>query len=116
MKIDKTKLLIAIGSLMKVESIAECSHPIGAFCNTFDLHKAMIDLKNQLSVFFRVAVLHRSYCMTREHQTNRPQTNQRRHEEEKQREIIAKLERTPINTQQNKDQIDKNSSGSNDKQ
>ena len=31
-KIDKTKDL----SLMKVESIAECS--LGAFCNTFDLH------------------------------------------------------------------------------
>ena len=30
-KIDKTN-----GSLMKVESIAECS--LGAFCNTFDLH------------------------------------------------------------------------------
>ena len=28
---DKTKVLIANGSLMKVESIA-------AFCNTFDLH------------------------------------------------------------------------------
>ena len=35
-KIDKTKILITIGSLMKVESIAECS--LGAFCNTFDLH------------------------------------------------------------------------------
>ena len=30
-KIDKTKVLMANGSLMKVESIAEC-------CNTFDLH------------------------------------------------------------------------------
>ena len=35
-KIDKTKLLKANGSLMKVECIADCSH--GAFCNTFDLH------------------------------------------------------------------------------
>ena len=35
-KIDKTKVLIAIGSLMKVESIAECSKR--AFCNTYDLH------------------------------------------------------------------------------
>ena len=34
--IDKTKFLIANGSLMKIESIAECS--LGAFCNTFDLH------------------------------------------------------------------------------
>ena len=35
-KIDKTKVLKTNDSLMKVESIAECSH--GAFCNTFDLH------------------------------------------------------------------------------
>ena len=35
-KIDKTKILMTNGSLMKVESIAECS--LGAFCNTFDLH------------------------------------------------------------------------------
>ena len=35
-KIDKTKVLKANGSLMKVESVAECS--LGAFCNTFDLH------------------------------------------------------------------------------
>ena len=27
------------GSLMEVESIAECS--LGAFCNTFDLHLAI---------------------------------------------------------------------------
>ena len=32
-KIHKTKVLKTNGSLMKVESIAECSH--GAFCNTF---------------------------------------------------------------------------------
>ena len=31
-KIDKTKILLASGSLMKVKSFAE------AFCNTFDLH------------------------------------------------------------------------------
>ena len=35
-KIDKIKALKTNGSLMKVESIAECS--LGAFCNTFDLH------------------------------------------------------------------------------
>ena len=35
-KIDNTNILMTNGSLMKVESIAEC--PIGAFCNTFDLH------------------------------------------------------------------------------
>ena len=46
LKIDKIKIFMTNGSLMKVESIAECSHwskvlqnaPIGAFCNTFDLH------------------------------------------------------------------------------
>ena len=32
-KIDKTKVLMRNGILMKVESIAECSP-----CNTFDLH------------------------------------------------------------------------------
>ena len=32
-KIDKAKVLKTNGSLMKVESIAECS--LGAFCNTF---------------------------------------------------------------------------------
>ena len=35
-KMDKTKVLKTNGSLMKVESIAECSKT--AFCNTFDLH------------------------------------------------------------------------------
>ena len=35
-KIDKTMVLKTNDSLMKVESIAECS--LGAFCNTFDLH------------------------------------------------------------------------------
>ena len=43
-KIDKTKVLKANSSLMKVESIAECS--LGAFCNTFDLHLAIITLVN----------------------------------------------------------------------
>ena len=37
LKIDKTNVLMENGSLMKVESIAECS-PLGAFCNTFGLH------------------------------------------------------------------------------
>ena len=38
-KIDKTKILMTHGSLMKVESIAECLlAPLGAFCNTSDLH------------------------------------------------------------------------------
>ena len=35
LKIDKAKIVVTNGSLMKVESIAE---PVGAFCNTFDLH------------------------------------------------------------------------------
>ena len=35
-KKDKIKIFKTNGSLMKVESIAECS--LGAFCNTFDLH------------------------------------------------------------------------------
>ena len=48
-KMDKTKVLKTNGSLMKVESIAECS--LGAFCNTFDLHLAIIDLENQYLVF-----------------------------------------------------------------
>ena len=42
-KKDKTKVLMAIGSLMKVKSIAECS--FGAYCNTFDLHYAIISLE-----------------------------------------------------------------------
>ena len=48
---------------MKVDSIAECS--VGAFCNTFDLHLAIIGLENQLLVFLRVAVLHRFYFMSK---------------------------------------------------
>ena len=35
-KIEKTKVLKTNGSLIQVETIAECS--LGAFCNTFDLH------------------------------------------------------------------------------
>ena len=43
-KIDKTKVLKIGDSLLQVESIGECS--IGAFCNTFDLHKTIISLEN----------------------------------------------------------------------
>ena len=43
-KIDKTKVLKPCGSLMQVKSTAECSR--GAFCNTFDLHSAIIGLEN----------------------------------------------------------------------
>ena len=53
-KIDNTKILMTNGSLMKVDSIAECSR--GAFCNTFVLHLAIIGLQNQFLVFLRVAV------------------------------------------------------------
>ena len=56
-KIDKIRILMTNGSLMKAESIAECS-----FCNTFDLYKAIIGIENRLVVFLRVAVLHRFYC------------------------------------------------------
>ena len=35
-KIDETKVLKTCGSLVQVQSIAECS--VGAFCTTFDLH------------------------------------------------------------------------------
>ena len=49
------------GSLMKVKSIAECSLK-RAFCNTFDLHLAIIGLENQFLVFMRVVVLDRFFC------------------------------------------------------
>ena len=52
-------------SLLKVETVAECPH--GAFCNTFDLHSALIGLENQFVVFLRVAVLHRFYCTVKPH-------------------------------------------------
>ena len=59
---DHIHLFLKInGSLMKVESIAECS--LGAFCNTFDLHKAIISLGNQiLGLLFWVAAQDRFYC------------------------------------------------------
>ena len=44
-KKDKTNVLKTNGTLMKVECIAECS--FGAFCNTFDLHSAIIGLEKQ---------------------------------------------------------------------
>ena len=48
LKKDKIKVLKTNYSLMKLESIAECS--LGAFCNTFDLHLARICLENQVFV------------------------------------------------------------------
>ena len=47
------KVLKTNGSLMKVKSIAECSKR--AFCNTFDLHQAIIGLKTQCWSSYRVA-------------------------------------------------------------
>ena len=44
------KVLKTNGSFMKVESIAEYS--LGAFCNTYDLHQAIIGLETQFLVFF----------------------------------------------------------------
>ena len=38
--------------------------PFGAFCNTFDLHKAKTGLENKFLVFLRVAVLDRFYCIS----------------------------------------------------
>ena len=35
-KIDKTKMLMTNGNLMKVKVLQNA--PLGAFCNTFDLH------------------------------------------------------------------------------
>ena len=36
--------------------------PLESFCNTFDLHKAIIGLENQVLVFLRVDILDRFYC------------------------------------------------------
>ena len=36
----------------------------GAFCNTFDLHKAIVGLENQFLVVLRMAVLHMFYCIS----------------------------------------------------
>ena len=50
-KKDKTKILITNGSLMKVKVLQNA--PLGAFCNTFDLHQAIISLENQLGLHFK---------------------------------------------------------------
>ena len=54
LKIDKTKVLKTNGSLMKVENIAECS--LRAFCNTVDLHYAIISLLFERSLKAAFAV------------------------------------------------------------
>ena len=56
----QTKILMTNGSLMKVESIAECSPRRILQYN--DLHKAIIGLENQFVVFLRVALLDGFYC------------------------------------------------------
>ena len=56
-KIDKTKVLKTGGSLVQVESIAECS--IRAFCNTLTCIKRISVLKTYFWVFFRVTALDR---------------------------------------------------------
>ena len=48
-KVDKTKILVTNGSLMKVESIAKCFER--AFCNTLCLHLAILGIENQFLVF-----------------------------------------------------------------
>ena len=55
-QIDKTKILMTNGSLMKVKVLQIA--PLGAFCNTYDMHKTIIGLEKQILVFLRVAVLH----------------------------------------------------------
>ena len=49
LKIDKTKILMTNGSLMKVESIAECS--LWSILQYFDLHLAIIGLETQFFLF-----------------------------------------------------------------
>ena len=41
--------------------------PLGTFCNTFDLHCAIIiiSLENQSLIILRVAVLHRFNCIVK---------------------------------------------------
>ena len=46
---DKLKILVTNGCLMKVESIAECS-----FCNTFDLRYAIIGLETNFRSFLEL--------------------------------------------------------------
>ena len=62
LKIDKTKILKTKSSLMKVESIAECS--LGAFCNTFNLHYWIIGLEKQILVFILSGIVRQIllYC------------------------------------------------------
>ena len=57
--IDKTKFLMANCSLLRSKVLQNA--PLGAFCNTFDLHSAIKSLENHFLIVFRVAVLDRFY-------------------------------------------------------
>ena len=80
LKIDKTKVLRTDDSLMQVESIAEYS--LGAFCNTFDLHEAIISLEKHFLSFwggrFRLVLMYtimlysRPYSRIQSPNTNAP--------------------------------------------
>ena len=59
-KKDKAKISMTNGSLMKVESIAECSH--WSILQYFWPALSVIGIENQFLVFLRVAVLDRFYC------------------------------------------------------
>ena len=50
LKIDKTKVFMKNGCLMKVKSIAECSP--WSILQYFELHQAIIGIENQFLVFF----------------------------------------------------------------
>ena len=53
-KIDKTKIFMT--NVASRRSRVLQNAPLGAFCNTFDLHLAIISLENQLFAFMIVAV------------------------------------------------------------
>ena len=59
-KIDKTKILMINGSLMKVKSIAECSP--WSILQYFGPALTKIDVENQFLVILRVAILDRYDC------------------------------------------------------
>ena len=48
--------------LAKCRSKVLQNAPLGAFCNTFDLHKVIIGIETQILVFMRVVILSRFYC------------------------------------------------------
>ena len=58
-KIDKTKILMTNGSLMKVKALQNA--PL-----SFGLHQSIIGLENQFSIYLSVAVLHRFYCYSQQ--------------------------------------------------